>query len=93
MRLDGDTLKVEGAVTLETVPALVDAIDAQLDAGARRVDFSAATEIDSGAVALALEWRRRAAARSVSLAVVNPPEAMRNLAQLYGVAELIEAPA
>jgi len=93
MRLEGDTLKLSGAVNLETVPALIDAIDGQLKAGARRVDFADVAEVDSSALALALEWRRHAAGQAVQLSVVNPPQAMQNLANLYGVADLIQATA
>ena len=83
-------MQVEGAVTVDTVPALVGAIAEHLRQGARSVDFSGVAEVDSAAVALALEWQRQAAASSVPLSLVNVPEAMKNLANLYGVAELME---
>ena len=86
------TLRLEGAVTLDTVPQLIAAIDGKLEAGAHTVDFSGVSDIDSSAVALALEWRRHAAAKNLQLALVNIPQAMQNLANLYGVSELV-APA
>jgi len=93
MRLEGDTLKLVGAVTLETVPALIEALDSQFKAGARRMDFADVAEVDSSALALALEWRRHAAGQALQVSVVNTPQAMQNLANLYGVAELIQATA
>ena len=86
----GDTLQVEGAVTVNTVPALVGAIAEHLQAGANKIDFSGVAEVDSAAVALALEWQRQAASRNLPLSLVNVPEAMKNLANLYGVAALME---
>ena len=89
IRRDGDRLVVEGPVTLDTVPELAAGLEAQLRPGDAVVDFGGVTEVDSSAVALVLEWRRQAEARSVSLRVANVPEALQNLARLYGVLELL----
>ena len=89
IRREGDRLFVEGPVTLDTVPALAGEIDAHLGSGAAVLDFGGVTEIDSSAVALVLEWRRQAERRSVGLRVANAPEALQNLAKLYGVFELL----
>jgi phospholipid transport system transporter-binding protein len=53
------------------------------------VDFGAVTEVDSSAVALLLEWRRQAEGRNLTLRLANPPAALQNLAELYGVLELL----
>jgi phospholipid transport system transporter-binding protein len=87
----GGTCVLEGPVTVETVPGLVEQIAPQLKSGVTQVDFARVAEIDSAAVALALEWRRQAEAARVSLALVNMPDVMRNLANLYGVADLLAA--
>ena len=55
------------------------------------LDFSAVTGVDSSAVALLLEWRRQAGDRGKRLEYVNLPANLLALAQLYGVAELIQA--
>jgi phospholipid transport system transporter-binding protein len=89
IRREGERLIVEGAVTLDTVPALAGEIDPHLAAGATVVDFGGVTDIDSSAVALVLEWRRQAERRSVRLRLANAPEALQNLAKLYGVLELL----
>ncbi len=90
IRLNGDALHIEGPVTLQTVPELLAGAAPHLAAGVRRIDFSAATEVDSSAVALALEWRRQA---RDGLVLENLPAAMQNLARLYGVSDLLQAPA
>jgi len=91
IRRDGDSLILTGAINLETVPALLDAVGDQLRRGARVVDFRDVTEVDSSAVALALEWLRQASAEESGLRLVNLPAAMQNLAKLYGVSELLES--
>jgi phospholipid transport system transporter-binding protein len=89
IRRDGDRMLIEGPVTLETVPALADAADPHLAAGASVADFGGVTEVDSSAVALVLEWRRRAERRKQALRLANVPAALQNLAKLYGVLELL----
>lgn len=56
-------------------------------------DASALREFDSSALAVLLECRREALALGKTLAVQGLPERLRQLAQLYGVAELMPAPA
>ncbi len=90
IRRDGDALHIEGPVTLQTVPDLLAGAAPHIAAGVRRIDFSAATEIDSSAVALALEWQRQT---REGLALENLPQAMQNLARLYGVSDLLHVPA
>jgi ABC-type transporter Mla MlaB component len=85
-RLDGSVLKLEGAVTLQTVPGLLEQC-ANSPGSFDRVDFSAVTELDSSAVALALELKRRA--KGDQMIFEGVPEALRNLAQLYGVSSLL----
>ncbi|MGH8680738.1 MAG: STAS domain-containing protein [Burkholderiales bacterium] len=89
MRREGNRLLLEGAVTVATVPSLLDAGAAQLGDGVEVVDFAAVTEVDSAALALALAWLRatRAAGRTVRFA--NLPRAMENLARLYALDELL----
>jgi phospholipid transport system transporter-binding protein len=90
IRREGDSLILEGAVTLDTVPALIGAAEENLQ-GVRVVDFRDVTEVDSAAVALALEWLRRAGEGKTGLRLANLPPAMQNLAKLYGVSELLQS--
>jgi phospholipid transport system transporter-binding protein len=90
IRRDGDSLILEGALTLATVSALAGAVQEQLRQGARVVDFRGVTEVDSAAVALALEWLRQAAQSNREVQLANLPVAMQNLAKLYGVSELLQ---
>jgi phospholipid transport system transporter-binding protein len=88
-RREGNRLLLEGAVTVETVPALLEEGRVQLRDGADTIDFKAVTEVDSAAVALTIAWLREARAAGRALRFVNPPPALRNLARLYSVDNLI----
>ena len=89
IRRDGDSLFLEGALTLSTVSEVARAVEEQLRQGARVVDFRGVTEVDSAALALALEWLRQNG--HTGLRYANLPVAMQNLAKLYGVSELLQA--
>ena len=91
IRRESDSLILEGAVTLNTVAALAVAVEEHLRQGARVVDFASVTEVDSAAIALALEWLRQAEENKTALRFANLPAAMQNLAKLYGVSELLQS--
>jgi phospholipid transport system transporter-binding protein len=89
----GEVLALTGALSFETLPEVL----AQSEEYAARpdlpdcltIDFAGITGVDSSAVALLLEWRRQALARSKRLEFVNLPANLLSLARLYGVEELI----
>ena len=83
---------LEGPVTVKTVPEIAARVMSQIASGARRIDFSKVTDVDSAAIALALDIQRCAGGLGVSVSILNLPDAFRNLANLYGVTELIDAP-
>ena len=91
MTHDGDRIALEGPLNLQTVPAVLQFGLESLGKGARIVDFKAVTEVDSSALAMALEWVRAdaAAARKPALRFVHLPKGFVSLAQLYGVADLL----
>ena len=89
IRRDGEVLAVVGPVMFNTVPDLLAEAADHIASGVRRIDFSGATEVDSAAVALALEWQRQAGGAGGGLALEHVPQAMQNLARLYGVSDLL----
>lgn len=89
-RLEGNRLILEGAVNAQTVPALLAAGGDYLGRGLTVVDFAAVGEVDSSAIALALEWLRDARAASLPLEFANLPPSMSNLARLYGVTDFLQ---
>lgn len=73
----------DARATLARLGPLLAAADAPV------LDASALQQLDSSAVALLLECRRQAAARGRTLRVTGAPPKLAQLAQLYGVAELL----
>jgi phospholipid transport system transporter-binding protein len=55
-------------------------------------DAAALTQFDSSALAVLLDCRREALALGKNFAVARLPARLRELATLYGVAELLPAP-
>lgn len=88
---EGERLLLQGAVTIGTVSAHLAQVRALLEPGVAALDFAGVTEVDSAAVALALECLREARRRKISLSLDNLPEAMQHLAELYAVSELLQA--
>ena len=89
-----EVLELTGALSFETLPQVL-ARTAQFVRrpdvpDALTIDFKGVDDIDSSAVALLLEWRRQASALGKRLAYVNLPPNLLALANLYGVADLIQ---
>ena len=88
---EGDRLLFDGPVTIGTVSALLAQSRVLLVPGVAVLDFKGVSEVDSAAVALALECLREARQRKLALSLANLPEAMQHLAELYAVSELLQA--
>ena len=55
-------------------------------------DASALEQFDSSALAVLLECRREALAQGKAFAVLHLPQRLQDLANVYGVSELVAAP-
>lgn len=92
-----EVLRLTGALDFETLPGVIAESEkyvARPELPERlTIDFSGVTGVDSSAVALLLEWRRRALERGVTLEFVALPANLLALADLYGVAQIIQPPA
>jgi len=92
----GEVLALEGDLSFESLPAVLTQsaeYAARTDLPERlTIDFSKIVHVDSSAVALLLEWRRQAEQKQKTLLFVNLPANLLALAQLYGVADLIQPP-
>ena len=90
----GEALALTGELSFDTIPQVLEesaAYAARTDLPDRlTIDFSGITNVDSSAVALLLDWRRMAVKRGKTLVFVNLPANLLALAELYGVAELIQ---
>ena len=89
-----EVLALSGGLSFETLPAVLEQsvqYAERTDLPDRlTIDFSDVSDVDSSAVALLLEWRRQASQRGKRLDFVNLPANLLALAELYGVADLIQ---
>jgi phospholipid transport system transporter-binding protein len=89
---DAGGLRVSGPLTIANVAALAESGKQQFgDGGELLIDLAGATEVDSAALSLLLEWRREARRRNTRLSFRNLPPSLQSLAALYGVSEFIAA--
>ena len=86
---DGSASKVSGSMTMDHATVLLADGTAALQAGRTTFDLSAVAEIDSSGLAVLFGWQRAADAMGKSLTIVNPPNNLRSLADVYGVADLL----
>lgn len=88
LRLEGTQIVLDGDLNFDTVPPLLEPGLALVRSGAQSVDFSSVRAADSAAVALSLAFVREAQSYDRSLAFTNLPSSVKNLARLYGLADL-----
>jgi len=93
IREEGDRVIVEGQMNLSTATALLAAGNqsiAQGSAGKKQVfDLAAVTEVDSAGLAVVFGWLRASKGRSQSLQLINPPQGLLSMADVYGVSDLL----
>jgi phospholipid transport system transporter-binding protein len=84
-----DRLVLSGAITFNDALEWRESVLKEIDRDGLVIDLSGVEEADSAALSLLLEWRREASARGYAVRYANLPEAIRSLAELYGVSSLI----
>ncbi|MGA3772218.1 STAS domain-containing protein [Ralstonia nicotianae] len=88
-------LTLSGPLTRREAPRVLREGEAQLGqarqvgTAAVRVDCAGLSQVDSSALAVLLSWQRTAQAAGIALDIAAAPEALRNLATLYGVDTLL----
>lgn len=87
IRIDGNTLAVEGPMTAATARDLL--TEGQPGAGEWVADLSAVTEADSSGLAVLLAWLRASREAGGSLKFVGLPDTLQSLARLYGIDTLL----
>ena len=79
----------EGALTMQSAPALLAEGQRRARAGDLVVDPAAVSPADSAALALILDWMRCARAAGHTLVLRNPPAGLSSLAALYDIDGLL----
>ena len=93
IRREGGRIVLSGPVTLANVAAVMHEGQRHLEEGVQTVDVGEVSELDSSLLAMLLAWLREARSKERPLAFVNLPEALRTIARLYGVENLLQNPA
>lgn len=89
IRQVGEAYRIEGAVTYETVAALLAEGLKSFQGPRPAVDFSEVGAVDSAALSLMLEWARQLESQGRSIAFTNLGASLTSLSHLYGIADLI----
>jgi len=89
IELKGDRVQVSGAMTIQSAAALMAEGESAVRGGASVIDLSRVDAADSSALAVLFGWLRAARGAERTLTIVQVPEGLRSLADLYGVAELL----
>jgi phospholipid transport system transporter-binding protein len=84
-----DRLVLSGAITFNDALEWRESVLKEIDRDGLVIDLSGVNEADSAALSLLLEWHREASARGYAVRYANLPQAIRSLAELYGVSSLI----
>ena len=90
---EGDSVVVQGAVTIDNVVIPTQRGIALFGDQPLTIDLNKVTEVDSTIVSMLLEWMRAMQKNNQVLHVINMPDSLKSLIQLYGVTELIPLPA
>lgn len=89
IREEGDRLAVSGSLTIPQAARLLEAGRQLVSSRDALFDLAGVDQIDSSGIAVILGWLRAAQAAGHSLKVANAPEALRSIAKLYGVEEIL----
>ena len=76
-------------MTLAQATRLLELGCAELSGERNVFDLGRVTGVDSSGLAVVFGWRRSAQSRRGDIRIVNPPEDLLSLADLYGVRELL----
>ena len=80
---------LNGDVVIGTAKSILTESEALLIGADTVVDFKQVEDIDTAAVSLILEWKRRAIKENQALRFTNLPINLSSLVQLYGVEDFI----
>ena len=81
--------QLSGDVVISSAKAILTASQGFAIANDTAVDFAQAADIDTTALSLILEWKRRAQTENKTLSFINLPANLNSLAALYGVEDMI----
>ena len=85
---DKDQWHLNGDLTIEKIPIIVDLINKQKLDKKTTIDFSKVTSVDTSTLSLIFELQRQAKKTQSQFVFKNLPKNLNSLAKLYGVEEI-----
>lgn len=85
----GGRLAVSGSMTLATAPTLFSAGVAGFSGSEPVFDLAGVGEMDSSGLAVLFGWQRAAQTQGKTFKILNPPQNLISLAEVYGIAGLL----
>ncbi|MRR50664.1 MAG: STAS domain-containing protein [Rhodocyclaceae bacterium] len=85
----GDRVEVSGSMTLPDAAKLFEAGNALLGRAGVVFDLQAVSQIDSSGLAVLFGWERTARRNGNTIRIVNPPQTLLSLADVYGVGDML----
>ena len=89
IRAAGNRIEVSGAMVLPGASELLTEGSAALTNAETLFDLSAVTDVDSSSIAVIFGWLRAARRQGKAIRILNPPQELLSLADVYGVTELL----
>ena len=83
--------QLNGDLTIEKIPAIIELINKQKLDKKTTIDFSKVTSIDTSTLSLIFELQRQAKKTQSQFIFKNLPKNLNSLAKLYGVEDLVSS--
>ncbi len=89
--LTNDKLQLLGCIDYDTAPLLKQQFDEYLQTTANTLllDMSGVTKVNSGAIALLIDWFKKAKRQGIALQFCHPPTQLVRIAQLTQVDKIL----
>jgi phospholipid transport system transporter-binding protein len=92
IRVAGGQVEVSGPMTMAGAAAMLAEGEAAIAADASVFDLAAVTELDSSSLAVIFGWMRAARDGGKVVKLLNLPQNLLSLAEVYGVSDLLPQP-
>lgn len=89
IKLAGDRIEVTGPITMAGAAALLAEGETLLAAADPVFDLAGVTELDSSCLAVIFAWMRTARSQGKVVRLLNSPQNLLSLAEVYGVTDLL----
>lgn len=89
IRVSGDRVEVSGPMTMAAAAVMLADGEAAIAANASVFDLAAVTDMDSSCLAVIFGWMRAARDSGKAVRLLNPPQNLLSLAEVYGVSDLL----